>query len=173
LGNIKTMWQNEMITQTLLPNIKVGGNILVGEPVGEWHLTIGNPLNPIMVIGNLICKSMKVDWEEELGPDDFPIGFKVSYTLEHAMARDSDAIQSMFNRGMGKFYTLPDYISTSSDRVTYVDKFTKDAGTGDTGTIAYKKSGDEARKMLGKTYDQQYRIPAGNKNVSNHGNSNT
>ena len=142
------MWQNEMITQTILPNIKVGGNILVGEPVGEWHLTIGNPLNPIMVIGNLICKSMKVDWEEELGPDDFPIGFKVTYTLEHAMARDSDAIQSMFNRGMGKFYTLPDYISTSSDRVTYVDDFTKNLGTGDVGTIAYKKSGDEARKIL-------------------------
>ena len=173
LGNIKKMWQNELITQTILPNIQVGGNILVGEPVGEWHLTIGNPLNPIMVIGNLICKNMKVDWEEELGPDDFPIGFKVTYSLEHAMARDSDAIQSMFNRGMGKFYTLPDYISTSSDRVTYVDKFTKDAGTGDTGTIAYKKSGDEARKILGKTYDQQYRIPAGNKNVSNHGNPNT
>ena len=162
-----------MITQTVLPNIQVGGNILVGEPVGEWHLTIGNPLNPIMVIGNLICKSMKVDWEEELGPDDFPIGFKVTYTLEHAMARDSDAIQSMFNRGMGKFYTLPDYISTSSDRVTYVDKFTKDAGTGDVGTITYKNSGSEARKIVGKTHDQQYRIPAGNKNVSNHGNPNT
>ena len=173
LGNIKSMWQNEMITQTILPNIQVDGNILVGEPVGEWHLTIGNPLNPIMVIGNLICKSMKVDWEEELGPDDFPIGFKVTYTLEHAMARDSDAIQSMFNRGMGKFYTLPDYISTSSDRVTYVDDFTKNLGTGDVGTITYKKSGDEARKIVGKTYDQQYRIPAGNKNVSNHGNPNT
>lgn len=173
LGNIKSMWQNEMITQTVLPNIKVGGNILVGEPVGEWHLTVGNPLNPIMVIGNLICKNMKVDWEEELGPDDFPIGFKVTYTLEHAMARDSDAIQSMFNRGMGKFYTLPDYISTSSDRVTYVDAFTKDVGTGDVGTITYKKSDSEASKIVGKTADQQYRIPAGNKNVSNHGNPNT
>lgn len=173
LGNIKSMWQSEVITQTILPNIQVAGNILVGEPVGEWHLTIGNPLNPIMVIGNLICKSMKVDWEEELGPDDFPIGFKVTYTLEHAMARDSDAIQSMFNRGMGKFYTLPDYISTSSDRVTYVDKFTKDAGTGDVGTITYKNSGSEARKIAGKMADQQYRIPSGNKNVSNHGNPNT
>ena len=85
-----------------------------------------------------------------------------------------DATQDdMFNRGMGKFYTLPDYISTSSDRVTYVDNFTKNLGTGDVGTITYKKSGDEARKIVGKTYDQQYRIPAGNKNVSNHGNPNT
>lgn len=179
LGNIKSMWQNEMITQTILPHVQVNGNILIGEPVGEWHLTIGNPLNPIMVIGNLICKNMNVEWEEELGPDDFPIGFKVTYTLEHAMARDSDAIQSMFNRGMGKFYTLPDYISTSSDRITYVDKFTQNAGTGDVGQISYKKSGSEAKKMVAAAggddtlYDQQYRIPSGNPHVSNHGNPNT
>lgn len=123
-----------------MPSITSSGNILIGEPVGEWHLTIGNPLNPIMVIGNLICSKMKVDWDEELGPDDFPTGFSVEYSLEHAMARDNDAIQSMFNRGMGKYYTLPDYISTSSDRITYVDKFTKNAGTGDFGNISYKNA---------------------------------
>jgi hypothetical protein len=30
------------------------------------------------------------------------------------MARDKAAIQSMFNRGMGKSYELPDYIKSSS-----------------------------------------------------------
>lgn len=140
--NMKQMWSNKMIASTQMPTITAAGNILIGEPVGEWHLTIGNPLNPIMVIGNLICKDMKVTWDEELGPDDFPTGFTVEYTLEHAMARDNDAIQSMFNRGMGKFYTLPDYIKTSSDRITYVDQFTKNAGDGDVGTYPYKFAGD-------------------------------
>jgi len=95
-----------------------------------------------MVIGNLVCSEMKVEWDEEIGPDDFPIGFNVTYTLEHAMARDNDGIQSMFNRGMGKFYTLPDYISTASERITYVDRFTKNAGTGDVGSYNYKFAGD-------------------------------
>ena len=136
------MWSNKMMAETQMPSINAAGNILVGEPVGEWHLTVGNPLNPIMVIGNLICKDMKVTWDEELGPDDFPTGFAVEYSLEHAMARDSGAIQSMFNRGMGKFYTLPDYISTASERITYVDQFTKNAGKGDVGSYAYKFAGD-------------------------------
>lgn len=140
--NLKQMWDNKMLAETQMPNITAAGNILVGEPVGEWHLTVGNPLNPIMVIGNLICKDMKVTWDEELGPDDFPTGFTVEYSLEHAMARDSGSIQSMFNRGMGKFYTLPDYISTSSDRITYVDLYTKDAGKGDAFNIPYKFAGD-------------------------------
>jgi len=115
--------------------------LLVGEPVGEWHLTVGNPLNPIMVIGNLICKNAKFTWDEELGPDNFPTGFEVEYTLEHGMARDSDAIQSMFNRGMGKYYTLPDYMTLSSERTTYVDEYTKDRSPGDTGTLKYISSG--------------------------------
>lgn len=173
-NNLKGMWNNRMIASTAMPSITSNGNLLVGEPVGEWHLTVGNPLNPIMVIGNLVCSDMKVDWEDELGPDDFPIGFKVTYTLDHAMARDSDAIQSMFNRGMGKFYTLPDYISTSSERITYVDKFTKDAGTGDVGDIPYKFAGD-IQKDLVNSYgggDRVMHVDPGSPNKS-AGNYNT
>ena len=138
LTNLKNMWHNRMMSQTALPSIKSGGNILVGEPTGEWHLTVGNPLNPMMVIGNLICTEMKVSWDEEIGPDDFPTGFSVDYTIEHGMARDSDGIQSMFNRGMGKFYALPDYITTSSEQTTYVDSYTKNVGGGAIGKIDYK-----------------------------------
>ena len=25
-------------------------SLLTGDPTGQWHLTVGNPLNPIMVI---------------------------------------------------------------------------------------------------------------------------
>lgn len=100
------------------------GSLLIGEPVGEWHLTVGNPLNPIMVIGNLIVSKMDVQFSDELGPDDFPEEMTVSYTIMHGMARDKGGIQSMFNRGMGKIYDLPDYVQTSSEMETVVDKFT-------------------------------------------------
>ena len=150
------MWHNRMMANTAMPSITAGGNLLIGEPVGEWHLTIGNPLNPIMVIGNLICSEMKVTWDDELGPDDFPTGFSVEYTLEHAMARDSDAIQSMFNRGMGKFYTLPDYMKTSSSLTTHVDKYTGGGLEGETGKIKYKNAGP-LMKEYGSGY-QTYNI---------------
>jgi len=98
--------------------------LLIGEPVGEWHLTIGNPLNPIAMIGNLISKNLTLEFGEELGPDDFPLEVKISVTLEHGMARDRDAIESVFNRGMGRIYDMPDNFKGSADFETRVDKNT-------------------------------------------------
>jgi len=99
--------------------------ILTGEPIGEWHITIGNPLNPIAMIGNLICEGIDVEFNDELGPDDFPTEIKITVKLKHAMARDRDAIESIFNRGMGRIYNLPDGFLGSSDYQTRVDRATQ------------------------------------------------
>lgn len=103
-------------------------SILTGEPIGEWHLTIGNPLNPVMEIGNLICTGVNFEVGDELGPDDFPTEFSATISLEHGMPRDSDAISNMFNRGRGRIYTLPDEFTKglSSSNETKIDKFTGD-----------------------------------------------
>jgi hypothetical protein len=111
--------------------------LLTGEPVGEWHVTIGNPLNPIAMIGNLICTGIEVEFGDELGPDDFPTEIKITVKMDHAMARDRDAIQSIFNRGMGRIYDLPDSMEGSADDQTKVDKYTQTAN--ETGTAALSK----------------------------------
>lgn len=82
-------------------------SLLTGAPVGEWHLTIGSPMNPIMMMGNMVCTGAKVEFSDELGPDDFPTEIKVTITLEHGMPRDRDGIESMFNKGRGRIYSLP------------------------------------------------------------------
>jgi hypothetical protein len=107
--------------------------LLIGEPVGEWHVTIGNPLNPIAMIGNLICDGIDIEFGNELGPDDFPLDMKVIVHLDHGMARDKDAIQSIFNRGMGRIYELPDDFTGSADYTTTVDNQTKNPPKNDTG----------------------------------------
>lgn len=106
--------------------------ILTGEPVGEWHVTVGNPFNPMMMIGNLICTGVKFDFNEELGPDDFPTELKATITLEHGMPRDRDGIESMFNGGGGRLYSLPTGYekSFSSSSMTAVDKYTKTKAQG-------------------------------------------
>jgi len=43
------------------------------------------------------------------------------------MPRDRDAIQSVFNRGMGRIYDLPDEFDVG--RQTAVDKYTQDENT--------------------------------------------
>lgn len=98
--------------------------LLSGDPVGEWHLTIGNPLNPIAMIGNLVCDGLEIKWSDELGPDDFPIGFDAIVTLKHALGRDREAVESMFNRGYGRIYSLPNTFRSSADYESQVDKFT-------------------------------------------------
>ena len=100
--------------------------LFTGEPIGDWHLTIGNPMNPIAMIGNLICDSLKIDFDDELGPDDFPIGFTATITLKHGMPPDRDAIESMFNRGAGRIYEISDDMSSSADKQTKVDDQTQD-----------------------------------------------
>jgi hypothetical protein len=84
--------------------------LLTGQPVGEYHLIIGNPMNPIATIGNLVCTDAEFTFGDELGPDDFPLELKVKIKLEHGMPRDRSAIEAMFNRGWGKTYSLPDEI---------------------------------------------------------------
>lgn len=98
--------------------------LLTGEPIGNWHLTIGNPLNPIATIGNLIVEDTEIKFSDELGPDDFPIGFEATVTLKHGLGRDRDAIESMFNRGYGRIYSLSSKFRSTADGETKVDEFT-------------------------------------------------
>lgn len=124
---------------TTIPYLQNQRALLTGEPVGDWHLTVGNPLNPIVMIGNLIVTDVSITFSDELGPDDFPIGFKAVVTLDHGLGRDRDAIESMFNRGFGRIYTLSEKFRSSADHETKVDENT--GGTfGDEGRTKYEET---------------------------------
>ncbi len=78
--------------------------MLSGYPTGDWHMVVGNPLNPIAMIGNLVCTSVKIDFDETLGPDDFPIGFKATFSMQHGRQRHKGDFESHLNRGNGRLY---------------------------------------------------------------------
>ena len=84
-------------------------SILDGRAIGEWHMTVGNPLNPIANIGNLVVKTVDLDVGEGLGIDDFPTEFKFTVTLHHGRPRAKQDIESIFNAGNGamSFSQLP------------------------------------------------------------------
>jgi hypothetical protein len=104
------------VTEDFIENWQVPASLLTGAPVGEWHLTIGNPCNPIAMIGNLVCDNVKIDFGDALGPDDFPTSLKATFTLSHGRDRERGEIESMFNRGDGRLYqsNLPTYSNTQS-----------------------------------------------------------
>ena len=105
--------------QGLLGNL-LGGNVgvagtaqapaalLSGEPTGYWHVTIGNPLDPIAMMGNLAVTKTTVQFNEVLGYDDFPTEVKFTVELEHCMPRDNAGIENMFNGAKGRFYSFTD-----------------------------------------------------------------
>lgn len=81
---------------------------LTGDPTGQWHLTIGNPMAPIMVIGNLALENSKITFEGPLSYEGFPTKMKMVCSLKPARPRDKGEIESMFNAGRGRFYLTPD-----------------------------------------------------------------
>jgi len=98
------------------PQILAMRSLLTGEPVGEWHIVIGNPMNPIAMIGNLICTDCEFEFSDDLGADDFPGELKVSVKLKHGKPRDKGDIESMFNLGNGRmYYGIKDAIFPSAN----------------------------------------------------------
>ena len=85
--------------------------LLSGNPTGQWHLTVGNPFDPIMVIGNLCMTNCEVNFDGPLGVQDFPELLKVVITLKPGRPRDKGEIESMFNAGRGRFYVQPDDVA--------------------------------------------------------------
>ncbi len=95
-----------------VPQYQVVNALLTGESTGEWHVTVGNPLRPIAVIGNLILDDMHITFDETLGSEDFPIGIKAEFDLKPARPRDKQDIENMFNLGQGRLWYKP---ATKSD----------------------------------------------------------
>ncbi len=112
------------LTPTLFENYQFPASLLTGAPIGEWHLVVGNPCNPIAMIGNLICEGVKIDFGEALGPDDFPTSIKAVFTLKHGRDRERGEIESIFNRGDGRLYqsSMPTTSNAQSyDAIATVD----------------------------------------------------
>jgi hypothetical protein len=93
-----------LLTNKQLDNLKYEPIMLSGYPTGEWHVVLGNPLNPIAMIGNLICTSVQIKLNNVLGPDDFPTEMTAIYQLKAARQKHKGDFESMLNRGRGRFY---------------------------------------------------------------------
>ncbi len=106
------------------PAIPSMRSLLTGDSTGEHHITIGNPMNPIACIGDLIIKNTTITFGEMLGIDDFPTTLKVEIELQHNKPRDRGAIENMFNAGKGRLYLKPASLFKNTGNVP-VKKSTK------------------------------------------------
>ena len=104
LGEDASRFIKTALTGDFIEKYQAPVSFLTGAPIGEWHVVIGNPCNPIAMIGNLLCDDVNIEFGDTLGPDDFPTTMKATFKLKHARDRERGEIESIFNRGDGRLY---------------------------------------------------------------------
>lgn len=87
---------------------QVAAALLTGDPAGTWHLTIGNPIAPIAVIGDLALTDAQFEMEGPLTLEGFPTKIVLTVKLKPSRPRDKAEIESMFNAGRGRLYLQPE-----------------------------------------------------------------
>lgn len=108
LGNLGNMAIGSALTNIGRPQLQAMQALLTGEPTGEWHLMVGNPLNPMVSIGNLCLEASDFEFSGPLSYNDFPTKLKVTCTLKHGRPRDRSDVTSMFAPHVGRtYYTDP------------------------------------------------------------------
>lgn len=151
------------------PAVYALDSLLTGDNVGLWHLTIGNPRNPIMSIGNLIIDKSEITQSGPLGLDDFPTDLTVSVSLKHGRPRDSAEIQKMYTKGSGPIYTpLGAKAASNFYKLTstkYSANITKDENDKENSFFNYieqqqASTNDNAKSSSARTTDEQTKIVA-------------
>lgn len=83
-------------------------SLISDAPVGLWHITMGNPNHPIMVMGNMILKNTEIEHSGPLGLDDFPTNLKVTMQFQRGKPRDQYGIENLYMGGEDRIYTSMD-----------------------------------------------------------------
>ena len=90
------------------PGIPAMNSLLSADPTGEWHLMVGNPHNPILSIGNLICTGTDIKFPTDaLSYGDFPTKMQIIVKLKPGMPKDAAGIETIFNHGMNRMFWQP------------------------------------------------------------------
>lgn len=90
---------------------KLGRNAWLGvasnmsdSPLGNWHVTVGNPCRPIASIGNLWMDECKITLNGPLNIDGFPTKITVETSLSPCADRDVAKLEMLFGNGLYRTY---------------------------------------------------------------------
>ena len=137
------------------PALYAFDSLLSGENVGLWHVTIGNPLQPIAAFGNLILDNAQITHSGPLGIDGFPTEIKVTCNLKHARPRDLTEISRMYGAGKSGIYyhfgqnNLSDFVkmdASEDQALTKFDELKLQMEVDDARQAAAQKKAEEAAK---------------------------
>jgi hypothetical protein len=134
---------------------------LTGAPSGEWHLQVGNPFAPIMMLGNLWCTQCDFEFNNELSIDDFPTELKFTCTLKPGRERDASDVQSIFNSGGGRiYYPRQSGVDVNASSSTFNTEGTvgtkSDQALGATNRFSVDRSGERTSDLVKTKTENKY-----------------
>lgn len=156
--------QMQGLNKTIVQGTKATIN---GSPTGEWHLQVGNPFAPMMMIGNLWCTSAVFNFNDDLSADDFPTELKVTLKLDFGQPRDASSVQSMFNAGGGRiYYPYPSGKDVNASSTFYNTEYIYDIKPSETlGAYNSQTKTSDGTQIAGGAFSNQQ--STSNKSTSN------
>jgi hypothetical protein len=86
---------------------------LTGLPSTPWHVTIGNPLRPILSSGDMECSDVNIKLGQQLSFNDLPSYIECSFTLTSARNLGIDEIfEKLSNSGLRVSEEAPSFWNT-------------------------------------------------------------
>jgi hypothetical protein len=83
-------------------------NSLSGMPSTPWHITIGNPMRPVFVSGDMLTTDVKLTLGSTLAFNDLPSSIKVEFSLVPARNLGLQELFAKFNAGHLRTVTFED-----------------------------------------------------------------
>lgn len=151
VGNLLGNFLNDFAGGLSQPASDIPKALLSGEDTGNWHVTIGNPLNPIAVMGNMILDKTEMSFGNGLGYDDFPTQVSFKCSLKHGRGRDIGDIENMFNIGKGRIYDANFASAQKYSSEVFDGDAVKTYGSVNAGKNKFAKS--QAEKMKNVTFN--------------------
>jgi len=78
--------------------------VTTGEPTTPWHLTIGNPRNPIVSVGNMIVEGT-LDFGNEMGFNDMPTQIDATYVVKLGRSLGKNEIVDILDNTYSREYS--------------------------------------------------------------------
>ena len=82
--------------------------LMSGLSTTPWHMTLGNPFNPVISVGNILVKNGKIDFGNEMGFNDMPTKINVSFDIDLGRPLGKSEIMEILNNAYGRVYSKTD-----------------------------------------------------------------
>ena len=79
--------------------------LMSGMNTTPWHLTIGNPLSPIINIGNIVVNNVELKLSNDMGFNDMPVSVTAIIDVEMGRPLGKTELERMFNNGYSRLYS--------------------------------------------------------------------